>query len=283
MFAKQRSKGGKTMNCLRQSFRRAVCGLSAMALLTACGGGGGSLADTLGIGPSTSTPVTQYNLVSQPSASWSFDSVVGSTVTNTGFAGWDIQLNSASIAPGKVGNAAAFDDSLAQSYGVIETPVISGNTMTFADNRISIALWLKPTKVAPSSQYLLLGGSPSIGFKSIFLWIIDGKVRFEMQPVNGGFQRDPIIQSTSAVPPGVWTHIAVTYDGATAKVYFNGTVDSSNAISHGIPTPNNRIFIGGAAVSEGGPLTFPGQIDELQLKASTLNPEQVTALANLPP
>lgn len=270
------------MNSLKPLSWRTAIYLSAIASLGACGGGGSSLTNPLGLGSSESSNVTTYNLVSQSSASWSFDTVNGSTITNTGFSGWNIQLNSASIVTGRVGNSAAFDDTLTQSYGVIETPVVSGNTMTFSDNRISIAMWIKPSKVTTGSQYLLLGGAPSGGFKSIFVWLLDGKVTFEMQPVEGGFQRDRIIQSASTVQAGNWTHIAITYDGTLARTYLNGTVDNSNAISHGIPTPNNRIYVGGAALTEGGPLTFPGQIDELQLTAGILTAQQIATLANTP-
>lgn len=250
---------------------------SAALLLTACGGGSGMLEAALGI--SQQKPAD--SVVVQSRAAWSFDNVSGGTANNSAFSGWNIQLNSTSVQSGRVGNAVSFDDTLAQSYGVIQT-TLTGNNMEFPDNRLSIALWLKPSKVAAGSQYLLLGGAPSGGFKSIFLWLTDGRVTFEMQPTEGGFQRDRIVQSASTLVPAVWTHVAVTYDGTIARVYLNGTLNNTNVISHGIPTPNNRIYVGGAATSEGGPLTFPGMIDELQWTATTLTASEVSTLANVP-
>jgi hypothetical protein len=65
-----------------------------------------------------------------------------------------------------------------------------------------------------------------------FGWASGGQLRFFSQ----GLGSLPV-DSASAVPAGVWTHVAVTYDGTTLRYFINGKLDSSSKPGLGDLTP----------------------------------------------
>jgi hypothetical protein len=67
------------------------------------------------------------------------------------------------------------------------------------------------------------------------------------------------------MPPGEWTHIAVTYDGRTRRYYVNGQLDLETDANAGplAPADNLPLFIG--ADRDGG-YYFHGLIDEVRGK-----------------
>ena len=72
--------------------------------------------------------------------------------------------------------------------------------------------------------------------------------------VNGSYS----LNSTSDVPIGVWTHIAVTHDGTAWNLYVNGSLESSNI--SGLAAAANGLYIG-----NGFSGYFDGQIDEVRV------------------
>lgn len=216
-------------------------------------------------------------------AFWSFDNMTGPTAPNTKFAGLDAVLTSASVVPGKFGNGVFFDNNLAQSYaeiaGTQHVPSGSYISASFPDNKISIAMWIKPTIINNAEVYHLFGGD-YWGAQSFHVRIINGKIVFLLNPPStGGSQEDTIITSASSPTVGAWTHVAVTYDGSTAKIYLNGTVDMTNNISHVISPVENKLYIGGRPnVVNQATMTFPGIIDELEFTGSVLSSDQIASL-----
>jgi Concanavalin A-like lectin/glucanases superfamily len=66
----------------------------------------------------------------------------------------------------------------------------------------------------------------------------------------------------SAVPSGVWSHLATTYDGATLRLYVNGTQVASRAATGPITVSSGALRIGGNAVWGE---YFSGLIDEVRI------------------
>jgi len=80
---------------------------------------------------------------------------------------------------------------------------------------------------------------------------------------------------TSVLSPATWTHIVVTYNGASSYLYIDGTPD---AIS--IPTitnPNQIVYIGSTG---GASHYFDGVIDELSFFDYLLSDTDVTTIFN---
>jgi cytoskeletal protein CcmA (bactofilin family) len=90
-----------------------------------------------------------------------------------------------------------------------------------------------------------------------------GKVGFS---VNGSGEC-PELFSDGTVNVGVWSHVAATCDGATEKIYINGSLEGERNVScRNIPVAPGAMVVGNIltyAIGGGG--DFDGQIDELRI------------------
>jgi len=82
---------------------------------------------------------------------------------------------------------------------------------------------------------------------------------------------------TVSVPPGIWTHVAATYDGTTLAGYVNGAPAGTNTLTVGHPIPTNANTLRIGADSTGGSL-FNGMIDEPRVFNRALTADEITLL-----
>lgn len=100
-------------------------------------------------------------------------------------------------------------------------------------------------------------------------------------PAGGGtFGGTPQhVDGRQAVPVGRWTHLAVTYDRATYRLYVDGREASSRSASGPILRTTDPLWIGGnRPYGE----YFRGTIDEVRLYGRALTPIQVRAAMSTP-
>lgn len=91
--------------------------------------------------------------------------------------------------------------------------------------------------------------------------------------VDGGLGYEGVITSAGTVIPGVWQHVAGTWDGTTLRIYINGvelnsitTTNGSNLIS-----TTNSLVIGNNAINE----SFSGIIDDVRIWTTTRTATEV--------
>ena len=77
---------------------------------------------------------------------------------------------------------------------------------------------------------------------------------------------------TAAVPLNTWTHLASTFDGSTLRLYVNGALAGSKAISGSVAATTNPLRIGGNTIW--GEF-FTGQIDEVRLYNRALSAGEI--------
>jgi chitodextrinase len=94
--------------------------------------------------------------------------------------------------------------------------------------------------------------------------------------LNGTFQ---FVNTNSSSPVNAWTHVALTYDGSTLRLFVNGAQVSSIAASGAIETNANPLWIGGN--SPYGEY-FNGLIDEARVYNRALTAAEVQAAMNTP-
>jgi hypothetical protein len=77
---------------------------------------------------------------------------------------------------------------------------------------------------------------------------------------------------TTALAPNTWTHLAVTYDGATIRLYVNAGQVSSLTSTATIPTSTNPLQIGGDSIYG---QFFQGVIDEVRVYNRALSQTEI--------
>src|SRR5262249_22909287 len=83
-----------------------------------------------------------------------------------------------------------------------------------------------------------------------------------------------ITSGTSALGVNTWTHLALTYDGATLQLYVNGVQVSSTARTGAISTSTGQLQIGGDSIFG---QHFAGIIDEVRVYNIALSAAQIRA------
>ena len=79
-----------------------------------------------------------------------------------------------------------------------------------------------------------------------------------------------------AVTLNRWTHIAGTYDGATARLYVDGTLVASAASAH-TPNPSRPLRAAAGANERAADYLLPGRIDEVAVYRAALSAARVRA------
>ena len=175
----------------------------------------------LGAGPSAQAIPTDSLI------HYDFDSVIGTTVTNTGSLGSaaDGTLTNATSVAGQFGNALSFTGN---SSGVItNNTVVIGNAFTFA-------CWVSTTNANGSYRRIILNNYQQSGYLG----------------TNGGGQYLTILKdnfvhsSTSTDTSGGWHHLAMTWDGTNQKFYYDGVLNTTNVPSSRNTTLTERFGFG---------------------------------------
>lgn len=84
------------------------------------------------------------------------------------------------------------------------------------------------------------------------------------------------VSTTTSISLNTWTHIAATYDGATLKIYLNGTLNNSTATTLSIAYVS-AFNIGSWTNANNYPLT--GKINDIRIYDHALSAEEVKKLA----
>src|SRR5262249_34950777 len=83
-------------------------------------------------------------------------------------------------------------------------------------------------------------------------------------PVGGGIVNGSHVEAygTAALTTNTWAYLAATYDGATMRLYVNGTLVASQAGSGSLAVSGNALQIGGDSIFG---QFFQGLIDEVRV------------------
>jgi hypothetical protein len=131
----------------------------------------------------------------------------------------------------------------------------------------------------------LNGGFPALNNFTISAWVYpsdltNGKIisssNFELTLVGGSikFQSASVGIVSYGIEQGSWTHVTITYDGATLRLYLNGTEVKTFSAMGLIPAVN-AVLLG--KDSQGACCYFSGKIDELRIWSKSLTLDEVRA------
>ena len=198
---------------------------------------------------------------------WGFDEGSGTTTADKSGSGNNGTLSNATWSTlGKFGNALSFNGT--NSF----VSVADSNSLDVTTG-VTIEGWVRPS-VGAGWQTLLVKERPGnivYGFYSS-----TDRNTPETQVTASSTQS---LYGPTAIPPGVWTHVAGTYDGTTHRLFVNGNPGGATR-PHRCDRDfdGRRLKIGGNAIwSE----WFNGLIDEVRLYSRALSPAEIQTDMNM--
>ncbi|HEY0459455.1 MAG TPA: LamG-like jellyroll fold domain-containing protein [Pyrinomonadaceae bacterium] len=180
--------------------------------------------------------------------------------------------NGATLAAGQVGQAFSFDGADDQ----ITAPANDNQNL----GAITVEAWINPTTIPHGATIVQKRSASNVGG---FLLELTGApsgnangLGFYVDAFGGSF--GSVFTPANAITPGVWTHVAGTFDGDFLRIYVNGVeVGSTQTNFHTITLSAEPLLIGRNAVNGTG---YNGKIDELALYNRALSAAEIQAIYN---
>jgi PKD repeat protein len=231
-----------------------------------------------GVAGTTPSTATQTITVSQASANtgglvaaYNFQEGTGTTVQDASGQGNHGTLSNASWTNnGQFGKALSFNGS--SSW----VTVADKNSLDLT-NGMTLEAWVYPTATMSGWRNVLL--KERTGGLAYGLYANSDTNRPVASINIGG--NDQNLPGTSALTANTWVHLAATYDGATERLFVNGTQVASRAQTGNMPVSTGALRIGGNSVWGE---YFQGRIDEVRIYNRALSAAEIqTDMTSLPP
>lgn len=114
--------------------------------------------------------------------------------------------------------------------------VSSSSSLVIYGEQVAVEMWMKPSinlDNSTSKMYLVMKGNEYTFF--INDGVSDGKMRFAISidtiPGPGGMHSEVIGTTTDHWMANTWYHLAGTYDGNSLRIYVDGVLENSRAVS----------------------------------------------------
>ena len=139
----------------------------------------------------------------------------------------------------------------------------------------TVDFWVNPEVLPPVRVYYLVNKWVNGAEDKNVALLSDGRILAFLFPLGG------VAFSNTALPVDTFSHVAVTYDGSFIRIYINGALDATQAVSG---TVNNLSFgnlyfgqnPGRQAVDAHDP--FLGVLDEVEWLNTTLSAPEIEAI-----
>jgi chitodextrinase len=223
-------------------------------------------AGNLGAYSATATATT---LGTNPSlvAAYAFNEGSGTTVADLSGRGNTGTIANATWATGKYDSALAFNGSNA-------LVTIADSASLHLTTAMTLEAWVNPSVVSSAWRDVIYKGNDNYyleGTTTVGAGVPTGAATIAGN--NNG------ANGTSALTANTWSHLAVTFDGATVRLYVNGTQVGTLAQAGTIVTSTNPLQIGGDSIYG---QFFQGMIDEVRVYNTALTLAQIQADMNAP-
>ena len=213
-------------------------------------------------GDNDPSPPTRTITVQPPGlvAAYNFDEGSGTTVSDSSSNNNNGVISGATWSTsGKYGNALAFN-------GTSALVTISNSASLRLTNAMTLEAWVFPTTVTPAWRDVIYKGNDN--------YYLEGTSNPGGAPAAGGSTIGGALRGPAALTANSWTHLAATYDGATLRLYVNGSQVASRAQTGSLATSTNSLQIGGDSIFG---QFFTGLIDEVRLYNRALSASEIQA------
>src|SRR5262249_20021150 len=180
-------------------------------------------------------------------AAYAFDEGSGSTVADaSGNGNTGTVANATWTNSGKYGGALSFNGTSAR----VNVPNSASLQLS---SGMTLEAWVNPAAVSSAWRDVIYKGDDN--------YYLEATSSSGGRPAGGAIIGGSYGEAygAAALTANSWAHLALTYDGATVRLYVNGTQVSSTAKSGGILTSTNQLQIGGDGLYG---QYFNGLIDE---------------------
>jgi hypothetical protein len=212
-----------------------------------------------------------------PVLALSFNEASGTVATDTSGRGNHGTISGATRVAGRTGAGSAllFD-------GVNDWVTVADSSTLDLTTALTIEAWVNPALV--NGWETLVLKERGVGDMAYGLYAADGTtaqggVDGPAGYANiGGVHR--AVRQNAGLALGTWAHVAVTYDGATQRLYVNGALVASRAQTGNMAVSASPLRIGGNAAWAGE--FFQGLIDDVRVYGRALSATEIATDMNTP-
>jgi Concanavalin A-like lectin/glucanases superfamily/Galactose oxidase-like, Early set domain/Bacterial Ig domain/Glyoxal oxidase N-terminus/Galactose oxidase, central domain len=203
----------------------------------------------------TTPPPPRTGLV----GAWSFDAA-GSVAADASPSANNGTVSGATwTAAGRIGGALTFD-------GVNDRVDVPDSASLDLTGAMTVEAWVRPTATTGWRTVLMKERTNGLAY-ALYSNNDQGRPEVDVRIVA-----DRVAAGPAALPANQWTHLAATYDGATLRIYVNGTSVGSRPQTGATTVSASPLRIGGNAVwSE----WFAGSIDEVRVYNRALSATEI--------
>ena len=213
------------------------------------------------LGTSSAVSVTVGNAVAGLVAAYSFNEGSGAVLNDRSGRGHTGTISGATWSTeGRFGGALSFD-------GVNDWVTVNDSAALDLTTGMTLEAWVRPASLTTVRMVVLKERTGGLAYA----------LASSDTSAAVGYIRTTSDQTVTAPSPLVlttWTHVAVTYDGSTLRLFVNGAQVSSRAVSGAVTTSSGVLRIGGSSL---GGVYFSGLVDEVRIYNRALTPGEIQA------
>ena len=142
--------------------------------------------------------------------------------------------------------------------GDVITVTEASSSFTFGTGDYTYEAWIYPTG---SGQQTIFGRASTGNVAVPYIYLVSGSNLLSV------YYSSTIVTSSGAIPTNAWTHIAISRESGTTKIFINGTLDGSASDSTNLVSPNTFVTIGGSG--SGASNAFTGYISDVRIVKGT--------------
>lgn len=164
----------------------------------------------------------------------------------------------------------AIDYNGSSAYAQAGSGSVADTALKAMGTSFTLEVWTRLASVTGQQAWVDRYASGAVGVSAYLFYLTGGKVRFL---IRNSAEADQWVDSTTSPSATTWYHLVATYDGTTAKIYVNGTLENSVAITaaSGFQTRSAILRLAQSAVGGAN-----GRLDEVAIYNSALSASRIS-------
>ena len=153
--------------------------------------------------------------------------------------------------------------------------------LTSDTSAFTVAFWFKNTAL-PTNIYLFANNRSDSKFETISIYHKSSSSAIGVATASGNDTNVNAIFGNKAIPLNRWTHVAVTVNGTSLKIYVDGVEDKSQTLTHTPTTTSTYPFYIGTlgAWTTNDNFNLDGSVDEFRFYKSALSAGEIYNIAS---